>query len=77
MVNNKLYDKDKFNQSGVYQMNCKNCNSRYLGQSRRNFELGLKNMSDFGTLIKRIKCNKTREQLDVFSSLNILERRDV
>ena len=39
LVNNKIVRKDPLEKSGVYQINCKDCNFKYIGQTRRNFNI--------------------------------------
>jgi hypothetical protein len=46
-------DPDKFNHSGVYEMRCKSCDLKYIGQTGRNFRIRYKDH------IHAIHSNKT------------------
>ena len=38
LVNTKIVRKDPLEKSGVYQINCKDCNFKYIGQTRRKYK---------------------------------------
>lgn len=48
IIPNRLCKKNKFSQSGIYQLDCTNCNKKYIGQTKRNFQIRFKeHKSDF------------------------------
>ena len=39
LVNNKILTKNNFKKSGIYQINCNDCDCIYIGQTARNFNI--------------------------------------
>lgn len=63
LVNNKIDKKDRLNQSGVYQINCNNCNFIYIGRTERNFNIRINEHIKAWELNNSTKSNVAKHML--------------